>query len=581
MSGPHELDRANRWCHAGVLPLESEVRAWRDRLSPERRRGFDIRWAEAQREGWADWVRSYQDAAAMGDGCWFDIAQAEYVERFFGMLSFHQGPFAGEPIKLLGWQRNGLLWPVFGWRREDGSRRVRVVYCEIPKKNGKSAISSGVVHYMLCGDGEPGPEVYAAAVDRKQAGIVYDEAARMVDGSAFLQSRCRVIRSTKKIVCEQPSGEFRALSADSESAEGLNVHACIMDELHAHKNRHLYDVMRYGGVARRQSLFWVITTAGEYNEQSIGWQEHTAAERVFSDDMEDWTYHALMFCADEKRDDWTDLRVWRRVNPSVDRVLKESEFQEQIQAALRTPSLVNNIKRRRLNMWVQNAEAWIHDMQRWHALRQDLRFEDLKGRRCYGGLDLSSNEDLTAFALVFPPVVEGEAYTLLSWHWIPKDGIVAHGRANQAPYPQWVQQGWLRTTEGETTDYRQIRREILELLGEVVCEEVCYDPMYASETVTALDDAGVNMVDFRQTIMNFSPAMRSFERLYLSGEIAHDGNPIYSWELGNVTTRRNVNGDIAPDKRLNRRKIDGVVASLMALARGVVAEEAAEPEIYV
>src|SRR6185312_13802936 len=285
------------------------------------------RLAEAKREGWDEWIQNEADERAVLEGHRFDLASAIRVRTFFTTFLRHsKGQWAHQPFELLDWQWRSVVGPLFGWKRPDGSRRYRRGYIEVPKKNGKSALFSGLSLYLLAGDKEAGAEIYSAAVDRDQASIVFNEAANMVEESPQLASRLQVIRSTKRIVFHRTRSFYKALSADVPAKEGLNAHAVLIDELHAQRTRDLWDTLRYAGASRRQPLHLSVTTAG-FDRLSICWEQHQYAEQVLQGMIHDSAFFPLIMAA-APEDDWTDPEVWRAANPSFGITLSEDQFAE-------------------------------------------------------------------------------------------------------------------------------------------------------------------------------------------------------------------------------------------------------------
>jgi phage terminase large subunit-like protein len=291
----------------------------------------------ARDEGWDEWIRSEGDERAVLAGCWFDREAGERVCDFFERFLVHtKGEWAGKPFALFDWQKKDLVMPLFGWRRRNGERRFRKAYVEVPKKNGKSGLCSGIALYLLMADGEPGAEVYSAAADRDQAAIVYGESEKMVLKSPSLQKHLRVVASRKTIIYQRTLSYFRCLSADVPTKEGLNIHGLIFDELHAQRNRELFDTLQYGGAARRQPLLVSITTAG-FDRNSICWEQHDYADKILRGVVDDPSFFPLIYAAGEE-DDWTDPVVWRKANPSFGLTIREDAFAEEAREAQEKPS---------------------------------------------------------------------------------------------------------------------------------------------------------------------------------------------------------------------------------------------------
>lgn len=519
------------------------------------------------------WVRTAADRRAVEEGCRFDPARAERVRKFFRTLLRHsKGQWAGKPFEPMEWQWQDILAPVFGWVRPDGSRRFRRVYIELPKKNGKSTLASGVGLYLLVADGEQGAEVYSAAADREQASIVHGEAVRMVQASPALSARLEINKTTRNIAFAATNSWYRALSAEAETKEGLNAHGIIIDELHAWKGRALWDTLRYAGRARRQPLLFVITTAGD-DMLSVCREQHDYARAILNGSVEDTRVFAYIRAArqrsegDEADDDWTDPETWRRANPSLGLTIDEKEFAADVAEAEKSPTTQSSFKRYSLNTWATSTNPWLRS-QDWSACRRPFAAADMAGRPCYGGLDLASVSDLCAFALAFP--WDTDLYRLLCWFWLPEDTVADKDSPEQ--YRVWARAGHLRVTPGNVTDYAFIKRDLLQLARDYDLREYAYDPWNAEQLTQSLEEeGGIKRVAFPQTVNHYAEPTREFERLVIAGKMHHDGNPVLAWMAGHVTCRTDPSGNKRPVKPAqgDRRKVDGITASVMALARAL------------
>jgi phage terminase large subunit-like protein len=453
--------------------------------------------SEAQREDWAEWIRTSADERAVGQGCWFDIDAAERVRDFFYRFLRHsKGQWAGQPFELLDWQWKEFVAPLFGWKRKDGTRRFRRGYVEVPKKNGKSTLFAGLSLYLLTCDGEPGAEIYSAAVDRDQASIVYTEAANMVEVSPQLSSRLSVIRSTKRIVDHRSRSLYRALSADVPAKEGLNAHAVLIDELHAQKTRDLWDTLRYAGASRRQPLHLSITTAG-FDRHSICYEQHDYALKVLDGTVQDTAFFAYIAGA-AAEDDWTDPEIWRKANPSFGVTIDAEQFAEDFREAKESPAKENSFRRYRLNQWTEQDVRWL-SMEKWDAGGDKL--PDLAGKSCFAGLDLSSTTDVSALVLVFP---DDGGYWVLPFFWVPEEGARQRERRDRVPYGDWIRGGFMEATPGEVVDYDRIRNRMNELDKQYHITQVAIDRWNATQLATQLAGDGFEMVAFGQGYASMS-----------------------------------------------------------------------------
>jgi phage terminase large subunit-like protein len=516
--------------------------------------------ADACAAGWMEWIVSEADERAVSEGCWFDLKAAERVRTFFRQFLRHsKGQWAHQPFELLDWQWRQIVAPLFGWKRADGTRRFRRGYIEVPKKNGKSTLFSGLSLYLLAGDGEQGAEVYSAAVDRDQASIVYNEAANMVEASPALSSRLRVVRSTKRIVFQKTRSFYRGLSADVPAKEGLNAHAILIDELHAQRSRELWDTLRYAGASRSQPLHLSVTTAG-FDRLSICWEQHEYATHVLSGLIHDSAFFPYISAAAQD-DDWTDPEVWGAANPSFGITINQDQFAEDCQEARESPAKENSFRRYRLNQWTEQDVRWIN-MEKWDACAGITA--DLDKKECFGGLDLSSTTDLTAFVLVFP--AEGW-FDVLAWFWVPEEGAKRRERRDRVPYSQWIRDEYIEATPGEAIDYDRIRQKVKELGEQYFIRSIAIDRWNATQLSTQLDGDGFEIVAFGQGFASMNWPTKKLEEIVLSGRLRHGGNPVLRWMAGNASLETDAADNWKPSKKKSRERIDGIVALIMGLER--------------
>lgn len=413
-------------------------------------------------------------------GLRFDKNAGLHILNFFSLLRHSKGEWAGEPFVLSPWQ-TFILWAVFGWKRADGHRRYRTAYVEIGRKNGKSTVAAGIGLYLFAADQEPGAEVFTAATKRDQARIVHGEAVNMVRMSPGLQRFIQVFKDNLSMT--RTNSKYQPLGADADTMDGLNVHGAIIDELHAHKNRSLWDVLETATGARRQPLLFAITTAG-FDRTSICWQQHDYGEKVLDRIIEDDAYFAYIACLDAQ-DEWTDWSVWIKANPNLGVSVKVESLEDQCAKAESLPAAQNAFRRLRLNQWTEQADRWI-DMSVWDGGAVPVNRAELSQRRCFGGLDLSTTTDISAFVLVFPPSKKEGLWQVLCRFWIPKDNIVKRVQHDRVPYDGWVQQGLIEATPGNVVDYSVIKARILEDAARFDLKEMAVDRL---ELVTASESA--------------------------------------------------------------------------------------------
>ncbi len=523
------------------------------------------------------WERHERDLALCIDGrhpkgFYYDEAAGQRAVDFIEKFCRHyEGELAGQLIVLEDWQRK-IYRAVFGWMRADGTRRFRTAYVEIPRKNGKSFMGSGTGVFLTIADGEGGAQVYSAATKKDQAKIVHDGATKMVKASPELKRFLRTFRNN--ISCERMGSKFEPLGADSSTLDGLNTHGLIEDETHAHTDRHVHDVLITSMGARRQPLAWIITTAGVYDPESIGWELHERAVQVLEGALEDDALFAIIYAADEG-DDYTLPATWAKANPNLGVSLKWDYMREQCDRAKTTPSYQNTFQRYHLDIWTQQRERWI-PVEAWNACTRVVDPEALKGKRCWAGLDLSTKLDLTALVLCFP--VAG-GYDFLYRFFCPEETISERAKKDRVPYDAWARDEWITATPGNVVDYEFPKAAIKTFAADYKIEEVAFDPWNATQTANDLTTDGLTCVEFRQGFGSMSEPSKEFEKIVVSKQCGHvtprGVNPVMRWMLSNVAVRRDPADNIKPDKSRASGRIDGVVASIMGLGRAMLAPQPA------
>lgn len=509
-------------------------------------------------------IVSEADERAKANGCWFDERAAERVWRFYPEYLRHsKGQYAGKPFELLDWQRE-LLGLLFGWKRQDGTRRYRRAYVEIPKKNGKSTIACGIGLYMLRMDREPGAKVFSVAVDKGQAMLVQEEAINMVHASPALDASLSVNGTTHAISHRDSLSRWEvfALEQTSGKYEGRNAHCLIMDELHAWKGRRLWDQLLYAGAGRTQPLRFVITTAGD-DPQSVCREQHDHAVGVLNGTVYDESFFGYIRCADEA-DDWTSPEIWRKANPSFGHVISERELADSVAEAKLSASATAAFKRYRLNVWCTSETPWLR-LDDWQAAAEEFTEDDLAGQECIAALDLAKTRDMTALVLVFD---DGEIIRLLPYLWMPE--ATAHDRRALIDYAGWAKAGHLHLTPGETMRYDLLEADFTRLAEKFYIRELVFDPWGAEATTQSIaEKLGIERVQFKQSMGNFAEATAEFERRLLNRTLKHNGNPVLAWQAGHCQVYSDANGNKRPVKPKvgDIRTIDGIVASVMGVAR--------------
>lgn len=530
-------------------------------------------------------------------GLFFDEAEADKAIRFYSLIRHTKGPKAGQPFLLEPWQA-WVVGSVYGWMRvepEPGGELVRLprhatradidamglsgrvvrrfneVYEEVARKNGKSAKLAPLGLKSLVFDGEAAAEVYSAATKREQARIVFTEALRMLRSGPLK----RVYQAGEhKIAHRQSGSEFIALSRDAHSMDGLNPYFVMVDELHAHRDRAVVDVLESAMGARRNQLIWYITTAGARNAvHSICWEKRTYAVMVLEGAVENDTLFAAIYSIDEG-DDWSDERVWIKANPNLGVSISIERLRDERDKALARPGQQAEFRRKRCNEWVETESAWLSpdairrcpdDFDPFVALEAEA-FDEPP----YWGFDLSSTVDITAMVLVWPPR-EGETrWRTISRYFVPEAKIAERVEKDRLPYDQWRDEGKLIVTPGDMIDQDAILAEALRLREAFGVRAVGYDRWNATQFASRLMAEGFeNVQEVRQGILSFGHAAKVFEALIAGGHLHWDGNPVTFWMFVSATLRRDANNNFMPDKgkaEHSRSKIDGLVALLMAMA---------------
>ena len=496
----------------------------------------------------------------------YDKELADYAVNFIECLCHTKGTWAGKPFKLLDWQEQ-IIRDLFGIIKPNGYRQFNTAYVEIPKKNGKSELAAAIALLLCCGDGEQRAEIYGCVADRGQATIVFDVAADMVRMCPALEKRCKILASQKRILYLPTNSFYQVLSAEAYSKHGFNIHGVVFDELHTQPNRKLFDVMTKGsGDARMQPLYFLITTAGT-DTNSICYETHQKALDIIEGRKKDSTFYPVIYGAGND-EDWTDPKTWKKANPSLGETIGMDKVKAACDSARQNPGEENAFRQLRLNQWVKQAVRWM-PMEKWDACAFPVNPEELEGRVCYGGLDLSSTTDLTSFCLVFPPENEEDRYYVLPYFWLPEETLPLRVNRDHVPYDVWERQGYIQTTEGNVVHYGFIEK-FIEHLGELYnIREIAFDRWGAVQMVQNLEGMGFTVVPMGQGFASMSPPTKELMKLTLEKRIAHGGHPVLRWNMDNIFIRTDPAGNIKADKAKSTEKIDGAIACIMALDRAI------------
>lgn len=523
-------------------------------------------------------LAGYNPVATAPDGCWFDSDAAQLVLEFFPRFLTHQaGPAAGQPYELNPWERD-VAATIFGWKRENGTRRYREAFIGIPRKNSKTTFCAGLALFGLLCDGEQAASVVCAASTRDQAKHVFSPAMWNVRKNAALATRCKILEAQNRII----NGEslFKAVAADAGPLHGENISIGIIDEIHTQPNRDLYDVLKTSQAVRRQPLIISITTAG-HDKESICYElwEHS---RKVRDGIVDDPYFLPVVYEIRDGEDWKDPRVWARVNPNLGRSVSLEYLNEAFQRALKIPAFENTFRNLHLNEWTESAERWISS-EAWDACQGEIPAE-LTGLKCYAGLDLASVGDITALVYVF---LDDEKAYIVPHFWCPEETVKNAPKKYQRQYQRWVEQGLLVATPGANMRYEYVRDQIEADAARYNIREVAFDAWQALDTYNYLtQQVGLECVQVPQGFGGMSPLTKIVEDAILGRDLVHDGNEIMRWMVASTVVDIDNNGNRKPSKKKShgrdesKGKIDGVIALTMALGRARQGNDDGEATYY-
>ncbi|OPL13137.1 MAG: hypothetical protein AVO39_10975 [delta proteobacterium MLS_D] len=493
--------------------------------------------------------------------------------RFTQELRHTKGEWAArrQKLSLEPWQQF-IDWVVYGWERKDnGLRRFTKVYEEEARKNGKTTRGAAAANYALTVDGEAGAEVYFIATKKDQAKIAWSEAERQIQKHPFLRTKTKTYKMNSTVVIPGTATLMRPLGQDSDTEDGLNPHFVLVDEYHAHPTNELINVMESGMGARQQPMTYIITTAGFDKNKPCFQEERQLVVDILERNINPVpeTIFGIIFSLDDD-DDWTNENVWVKANPNLGVSVSWDYLRKQVNEALLSPAKQNNVMTKHFNVWTQATSRWIGS-EAWAACSGKVFEEKLAGRPCYAAMDLSTNIDLTAWVLCFPPLPGEKEFQFVYRFFIPNDNILEKQRKDKVPYLHWKNRGYVIATDGNVIDYDYIEAQIKSDAEKFKIREVAYDPWNATEIVNHLSQQ-VEMVPFRQGFASMSAPSKDFEKRILSGEIAHSDNPVMTWMISCTEVKTDPAGNIKPvkpDRGKTGKRIDGVIASIMALDRAV------------
>ena len=515
------------------------------------------------------------------DDYYFDEGIADRAADFFPRyLRLTSGEWAGRPFHLAEHQAHHIR-QIFGWRRKvDGLRRYRRVRWWEPRKNGKTELSAGVGHLLCIADGEPGGQVFSHATDGNQAEISFSRGAAMVQFSPDLSALYEVTKAG--MFCPQLMSSWVPLSGIPRGKHGLSPHGLIGDEAHEWRDSRLHTFLTQGMGARRQPLDFIISTAGE--RQGYGWELWNTSLKIRDGIIDDPETYVVIYAADPD-DDWTSPETWKKANPNLGVSLKLSYLEDQCKQARESPRLENDFKRYHLNMWVEQSVRWL-PMDHWRQCTGDAAdqnrwrgFEErLKGRPCFGGLDLAQTRDITALEWFFPPHGD-EPAVVLSRYFVPQDHVDTRTRRDRVPYADWVKQGVITATPGNVTDYDYVKEIVFRDASTFQVKGLAIDAWNATQLSNQLQSEGLPVTLYRQGMASMGAPTKELERLVMSHGFDHGNNPVLQWMAANAAVEQDAAGNIKPAKNKSTEKIDGIVALIMAIGLSM-AEKSKPPSIY-
>jgi phage terminase large subunit-like protein len=519
-------------------------------------------------------IPGYDPIETAGE-CWFDHTAALKPINFSrDCLTHVEGELAGQPMEFEVWQQ-AVIANLFGWKRPDGTRRYREAFVYVPRKNGKTTLLGAIVTYVGFCDKEAGAQIVTAAAERDQASILWGISRRMVEQEEVLTDACKVHKSLRTIEIPATGTTIRPLSAEHKSKHGMNLHLGVVDELHVQGSPDLVDVLRTSVGARRQPMIVYITTA-DYARESICNTMLDYARKVRDGVIEDEQFLPVIYEA-TTADDWTDEDTWRRANPNYGVSIRADYLKAECEKARQMPSYENTFKRLHLNIVTEQAVRWL-PIEAWDECVGDETPEEmaerLKGKKCFGGLDLATKRDLSAFCLYFP-----EGAELLCWTWAPEEGAHEKERLDRAPYLTWSRQGYIDLTPGNVTDHRAIGDKILALAELYDVQDIAFDRWNAVPVIRELQEQGLKLAAYGQGYRDMSVPTKELESLVISRRLCHGGNPLLRWCASNVVVEHDAADNIKPVKDKSSERIDPIVAAVMAIGRSL-AEEQKGPSVY-
>jgi phage terminase large subunit-like protein len=522
--------------------------------------------------------RELRDLERQHESAWayrFDERKANHVCAFIECLPHIKGSkWAGTPIHLEPWQCF-ILTTVFGWVQKDsGLRRFKTSYCEVPRKNAKSTLSSGVGIYMLTADGEAGADVYSAATTRDQARIVFADSQAMARKTPELREYYGLAVNAHNMNVLETSSKFEALSAEANTLDGLNIHCAIVDELHAHKTRMVWEVIETATGSRSQPLIWAITTAG-FNRAGICYEQRGYVTRLLEHVAQDESYFGIIYTIDDG-DPWDSEDSWRKANPNFGISVNPEDLARKATKALQVPSAVAGFLTKHLDVWI-SSEAGLFDMLAWDkCAKPNLKPEQFTDCPCWVAMDLGFVDDIAAVVKMFVRDVQKEdgsvvpTYYFFGRYYLPEETIE---ESRNSQYSGWRRMDRITATDGNVTDIEVIVDDLAQDLARYNVQQIAFDPYNKLTLLNAMQRRGVSqekLVEYPQTVAMMSPATEALMKAIRAENVGHNGCPVMSWALSNVIGHFDNKDNVYPKKERPENKIDPAIAAIMALGRSLL-----------
>lgn len=500
---------------------------------------------------------------------WFDVEAGRKFFRFCRKhLKHYKGPMRGTAITLNPWQKF-FYGNVYGWKHViDGVKtdiwRYNIIYCEVPRKNGKTTMVAASAAYDCLLLEDTGAEVYVVATKEDQAKLAYNDVAAYIAGSDELSEAFEILKGKNTIFATDSARTsfIKPLGADSQRLDGLNPISVVADELHAWPDEELWNVMADSFGARENWHMIAITTAGN-NREGICYKKREALINILEGDtVNDSMFGVIYTVEEEQKDNYHDELNWQMANPNLGFGKQIRYMRTKCLEAKTQTSMLNPFLNKQLNVWTDSAEAWL-SFDLWKSRSSFFNWEMMRNKTCIAAIDLSKVNDLSAVCYVFP---KQEGLPKIHYMWdfyLPKIGIKARSKQHRVDYEDWANLGWIQLTPGKTTDYGFIQKDINSKADIFNIKKIMYDRHFAYELVTNLTGDGFVLEPMGMGFLSLGPPTEEFERMLIEDELTHNNNPIANWNIRNTVIEMDAAGNKKPSKELSRSKIDGAMAAVM------------------